>query len=70
MITWKQEENELADERFVLTKERICNILTEESVNEPYLGYFRETAKFLLELTKNRDKRRSGYINDRLEAGK
>ncbi len=51
MITWKQEENELADERFALAKERLCDILTEESVNEPYLGYFRETAKFLLELT-------------------
>lgn len=59
MITWKQEENELADERFALAKERLCDILTEESVNEPYLGYFRETAKFLWNLqTSGQEKKR------------
>ena len=50
MITWKQEENELADERSALAKERLCDILTEESVNEPYLGYFRRSEEHTSEL--------------------
>lgn len=38
------------EERYELTIERIREILTEETVAQPYRGYFRQVASFLMEL--------------------
>ena len=38
------------EERYELTIERIQEILTEETVAQPYRGYFRQVASFLMEL--------------------
>lgn len=42
-----QEENESVMERFRLSMERIAQIGSEETVREPYRGYFVKTAEFI-----------------------
>jgi len=44
----KEEDMEELKERYILSLERIKDIITEENVREPYRDYFRRTASFII----------------------
>ena len=46
----QKERNEQCRERHELAVNRIRSIVTEETVEEAYVGYFQDVALFLLEL--------------------
>ena len=45
-----KEENEAMRERFDLATERIEQILSEDSVKEPYLDYFHKVTEFIIKM--------------------
>ena len=56
----QKERNEQCRERHELAVNRIRSIVTEETVEEAYVGYFQDVALFLLELENTRRKVASG----------
>lgn len=58
---WK-EENERVEERYQLSMERIGEILTEETVEDPYRAFFVRTAQFVKELGGLVERLKAGYL--------
>ena len=56
----QKERNEQCRERHELAVNRIRSMVTEETVEKAYVGYFQDVALFLLELENTRRKVASG----------
>lgn len=64
-------EYEEMKERYLLMKERIAQIQTEESVKQPYLDYFRKVAVFMAKLQETFEMAELGKLSEEsLEAAK
>lgn len=64
-------EYEEMKERYLLMKERIAQIQTEESVKQPYLDYFRKVAVFVAKLQETFEMAELGKLSEEsLEAAK
>lgn len=58
-----QEENEAMRERHALAFERICQIGSEKTVEQPYVAFFEKTAAFILQMEELSNKLESGALD-------